>query len=262
MIFTRAFFESQFAGFSAPVNLSGLSIAPQSMPLGATNGLAVDGTTWGGQASATVAVGAIAGTAPTLDAKIQQSANGSSGWGDIYTFAQITTANQVRKDSFLFTLPFLRAVGTVGGSATPTVLGSVTVAPGPLITWESGGVKVGSFVSINNLGIETQLSDVTLPPGNGATPQNWTGPGASYYSNRGTIARNAGVVVFSQAPTDASYAATGWYLQSTETVPRLLGFDFTSAPVVVAYPDRVFSVLPRISLPLLGDYGGGETWNG
>lgn len=262
MIFTRAFFESQFLGFSGSVNLAGLSIAPQSLGAGAVNGLAVDGTTWGGQASATVAVGAITGTLPTLDVTIQQSLTGSSGWATIYTFAQITTANQVRKDSFVFSQPFLRAVSTVGGTVTPTFLGSVTIAPGPAITWESGGVKVGSFISALNNGLDTTMADLVLPTGAGATPQNWTGPSAAYYGTNGAISRNGGVITFAQLVSQASYVAAGWYIQSTETVPRLLAFEYLSPAPVVAYPDKVFSIIPRISLPLVGDYGGAAMWNG
>src|SRR4051812_43831662 len=64
-------------------------------------------------------VGAVSGTTPTLAGKIQESADGSTGWADIpgATFTAVSTADNVQAITFDRTLRYVRYVGTVGGSS-------------------------------------------------------------------------------------------------------------------------------------------------
>jgi hypothetical protein len=60
-------------------------------------------------------VGAYVGAGPTLNGKIQESADGSTNWTDITgaTFAQVAAAQNVQVISFDRTKRYLRYVGTI-----------------------------------------------------------------------------------------------------------------------------------------------------
>jgi hypothetical protein len=88
-------------------------------------GTGIDLLDYEGMAIVTQSAGAAtAGTLPTWDGKIQDSADNSTGWADVTgaTFTQVTTTaaveaitidvNKVKR--------YIRYVGTVGGTSTPT----------------------------------------------------------------------------------------------------------------------------------------------
>jgi len=87
------------------------------------NGSAVDILDYEGQAAAILQSAAGTGTTPTLDVKIQDSADGSTGWADVTgaAFAQVTNAAsaQVLKFNASAARRYIRAVATVGGT-TPS----------------------------------------------------------------------------------------------------------------------------------------------
>lgn len=67
------------------------------------------------------AVGTVSGTTPTLDGKIQHSADGSTGWADVTgaTFTQVTASDAgesitISADS---SLGYIRYVGTIAGTS-------------------------------------------------------------------------------------------------------------------------------------------------
>lgn len=72
-------------------------------------------------ASAALEVGAVSGTTPTLDATIQESADGSTGWTTIETYTQVTASNnsQVKRIEGLGTSRkrYLRTVATIAGTS-------------------------------------------------------------------------------------------------------------------------------------------------
>jgi hypothetical protein len=84
-----------------------------------TQGPAGDLLAGDGRCFAVQQVGAVSGTTPTLAGKIQESADGASGWTDIpgATFTTVTTADNVQAITFDRTLRYVRYVGTVGGSS-------------------------------------------------------------------------------------------------------------------------------------------------
>ncbi len=92
-----------------------------------TNGSAVGTVDIGtNYCSALLAVGAVTGTTPTLDVKIQESNDGSTGWTDCLggdqnaaAFTRVTAANAAQVISFKAQKAFVRAVLTVGGT-TPS----------------------------------------------------------------------------------------------------------------------------------------------
>jgi len=69
-------------------------------------------------------IGVVSGTNPTWDGKIQHSADGATSDGDVAgaTFAQVTASNSslaIQVDTRTVHR-YIRYVGTIGGTATPT----------------------------------------------------------------------------------------------------------------------------------------------
>lgn len=104
------------------------------------NGSSVD-TLGYNSAAFILEVGAVSGTSPTLDVKIQESADGSTGWTDVSgaTFTQVTAANNsqiLRVEDLNNTRKrYLRAVATIAGTspsfalACEALLGRAYVEP-------------------------------------------------------------------------------------------------------------------------------------
>lgn len=94
-----------------------------------TNGPAVDVRGQKGIAAVILDSAAGTGTTPTMDVKIQDSADGATGWADVpgATFAQVTaTASQQKIGLDLDACRgYIRAVATIGGT-TPSFTFSVT----------------------------------------------------------------------------------------------------------------------------------------
>ncbi len=99
-----------------------------------TNGSAVD-TLGYNSAAVSLEVGAVSGTTPTLDVKIQESADGSTGWADVSgaTFTQVTASNnsQILRVEGLGTSRkrYLRAVETIAGT-TPSFTMAIEILLG------------------------------------------------------------------------------------------------------------------------------------
>jgi len=94
-----------------------------SKPLARTStvtGSAVDIRDYQGVLKITQVVGAITGT-PTLDGKIQDSADGSTGWADVTgaTFTQVVAADQIQSIGVdtRAVKRHIRYVGTIGGGS-------------------------------------------------------------------------------------------------------------------------------------------------
>lgn len=72
-------------------------------------------------------VGVVSGTAPTLDGKIQDSDDGSTGWADVTgaTFTQVTASNSKQKIvvSASAAKRYVRYVGTIAGTSPSFTLG-------------------------------------------------------------------------------------------------------------------------------------------
>lgn len=74
-------------------------------------------------------VGAVSGTSPTLDGKLQESADGSTGWTDISgaTFTQVTASDSFQKIGVDVrqTRGYVRYVGTIAGTTPSFTMGVV-----------------------------------------------------------------------------------------------------------------------------------------
>jgi hypothetical protein len=112
----------------APDLLAKQTIRPQSIGAGTLNGLAVDTQ---GYDEAVVVLDTGTFTTGTLDVKVQESADGSSGWTDIAgaAFAQVTstTDDSVYVGSIRMEGPRLRYLRAVAVVATAACLGAVTI---------------------------------------------------------------------------------------------------------------------------------------
>jgi hypothetical protein len=92
-------------------------------------GSAVDLITGDGRCFAVQQVGAVSGTTPTLAGKIQESADGSTGWADISgaTFTTVTATDNVQAITFDRTQRYVRYIGTIAGT-TPSFAVAVIVS--------------------------------------------------------------------------------------------------------------------------------------
>jgi len=72
-------------------------------------------------------VGVVSGTTPTLDGKLQTSADNSTGWTDITgaTFTQVTATDSFQKIGVGVrdTLGYIRYVGTIAGTTPSFTMG-------------------------------------------------------------------------------------------------------------------------------------------
>jgi hypothetical protein len=91
-------------------------------------GTGVDFLQGDGQCFAVQHVGAVSGTTPTLDGKIQESDTSGSGYADISgaTFTQVTASTSLLVINFFRTKRYLRYVGTIGGT-TPSFTMAVQI---------------------------------------------------------------------------------------------------------------------------------------
>lgn len=98
---------------------TGNSIRPQTATATVT-GQSVDLNDADQNCFAVQEVGAVSGTTPTLDTKVQESSDNST-WTDITgaTFTQVTASNKSQAINFKRTKRYTRLVGTIAGT-TPS----------------------------------------------------------------------------------------------------------------------------------------------
>lgn len=106
--------------------LNVLELAPNAVRTTTFTGAAVDIRDYNGTAKIILSTSAAtAGTAPTLDVTIEESATSGGAYTAIAgaAFAQVTAAADLTEMIAIqsgATKGFIRAVGTIGGTATPT----------------------------------------------------------------------------------------------------------------------------------------------
>lgn len=107
-------------------NFTSVEVAPVLRRTSTLTGSAIDIKDYVGKMKFILAsAAAAAGSSPTLDVKLQDSADGSSGWADISgaTFTQVTDAADATEEigvNIDGVKRYIRAVGTIGGTSTPT----------------------------------------------------------------------------------------------------------------------------------------------
>jgi hypothetical protein len=104
----------------------GVGAAPQTATSTVT-GSAGDLLAGDGRCFAIQQVGTVSGTSPTLDGKIQESADGSTNWTDITgaTFTQVTASTNNQAITFDRTKRYVRYIGTIGGTSPSFALAVV-----------------------------------------------------------------------------------------------------------------------------------------
>jgi hypothetical protein len=105
----------------------GQGLTPRTLS-NSVNAAAIDLITGDCRCFAVQMVGTVGGTTPSLAGKIQESADGSTGWADISgaTFAAVTASDNLQSISFDRTQRYVRYVGTVAGT-TPTIPAAVLI---------------------------------------------------------------------------------------------------------------------------------------
>lgn len=91
-------------------------------------GSAVDIRDYTGRIKVLQLVGTVSGTSPTLDGKIQDSADGSTGWADVTgaTFTQVTASNSSQSIGVdtRACKRYIRYVGTIAGTSPSFMVGA------------------------------------------------------------------------------------------------------------------------------------------
>lgn len=93
-----------------------------SIGSGETDGTGIDTTDYVPRQLSLLVTGVnIQGTTPTLDVKVQESADNSTNWTDVTgaSVTQITTTTSVQRINFQATKRYVRVAATVGGTSTP-----------------------------------------------------------------------------------------------------------------------------------------------
>jgi hypothetical protein len=96
----------------------GFGLSPRTLTA-SVNGTAADLLAGEGRCFAIQTVGTLGGTSPALAGKLQESADGVTGWADIggATFTTVTASDNVQAITFDRTLRYVRYVGTVTGTS-------------------------------------------------------------------------------------------------------------------------------------------------
>jgi hypothetical protein len=126
-LFATTTFAAPGANFADHISV--LDVLPIAAVTSSGNGTGVDLVSYAGQIAIVADVHNVAGTTPTMDLKIQDSADNSS-FADVspsIAFTQVTTSDSVQKlvankDSLR---RYIRVVKTIGGTSSPQFLISV-----------------------------------------------------------------------------------------------------------------------------------------
>jgi len=104
------------------VSVSGIAARTSTV-----TGTAVDVRSYKGGLIIEQLVGVVSGTSPTLNGKLQTSADGSTGWADITgaTFTAVTATDNFAKIGVDVrdTLGYIRYVGTIAGTSPSFTMG-------------------------------------------------------------------------------------------------------------------------------------------
>jgi len=110
--------------------LQKIDLIPMASVTATANGTGVDIQQWVGQLAVYLACKNTAGTSPTLDVTLEDSADGSTGWAAISgaAFTQVTDANTAAAVLLQINVNadackrYIRAVKTIGGSSNPAFM--------------------------------------------------------------------------------------------------------------------------------------------
>lgn len=110
--------------------LTAVQVSVPAAKTSTVTGSAIDTQLYLGDIVVVQDVAAVTGTTPTLDGKVQSSADGSTGWADVTgaTATQVTAANsiQIIKVPKRAASRYIRYVGTIAGT-TPSFTMGVTL---------------------------------------------------------------------------------------------------------------------------------------
>lgn len=103
-------------------------------------------------------IGAVSGTGPTFDGKVQESTDGTT-WTDVIgaTFTTVTSSNNNQEITFTRTKRYLRHARTVAGTS-PTFVINCTFVPLNVTTLASINSSLGSILTDTGTDIPAQIS--------------------------------------------------------------------------------------------------------
>ena len=115
----------------AASSLTAFQVTPANANTSTVTGSSVDIKDYVGEIGIIQDVGTVGGTNPTLNGKIQESLNGSTGWTDVSgaAFTEVTSTGNVQKLNLntRSLSRYIRYVGTIAGSSPAFDLGVVGI---------------------------------------------------------------------------------------------------------------------------------------
>jgi len=113
-------------------NLTQVAVSGIAARTSTVTSSAVDLRTYKGGIIVQQLVGVVSGTSPTLNGKLQTSADGSTGWTDITgaTFTEVTATDSFQKIGIVEnqTSGYVRYVGTIAGTSPSFTMGVVLLS--------------------------------------------------------------------------------------------------------------------------------------
>lgn len=128
--------------------------------------------------------------------------------------------------------------------------------------YEEGTLYLGLFTAINDAGLATLFSDLTLPPAGGLDPGFLDPFGEPYVMTDGRAVLDAPPVVF--RPNDSTEAATvlGWWLANDPVTGDLQQFGYFDQPVALPDEFSALSVVFRVTVDPNGRWDATISYDG
>jgi hypothetical protein len=135
---------------------------------------------------------------------------------------------------------------------------TLAAAMGDLVATGGAFDPVGCFIGlatqITNVGLNTDISDVTEATGGLATRQEitaWTGP---FELADGSVYYDGPRMIFHPTSGDAGQVVTQWYMATAITAGALIGFGNITPPVNFAGPLDALTFVMRLTLDPSGQW--------
>lgn len=122
-------------------------------------------------------------------------------------------------------------------------------------------VFLGVATAIVPNGTNEAIADITPAPGSLAPLQEVAAWSAPYQSKNNLEVVDAGILTFSPTTADDQAIIIGWYIMDAASAGNLLGYGFLPAPVSLAGPQNILSIVLRLSIDPAGTWDVSVDWD-
>lgn len=129
-------------------------------------------------------------------------------------------------------------------------------------TFEAGGVFIGVFAGINDVGLATVIGDITPPPTTVAVRQEVDAYSTPYSMLDGRRVADGPLMQFRPGSSADATTVIGWYAADSITAGNLLGFGYFDGPVALPDENSAVNVIFRITVDPTGSWSAEQVFNG